>query len=41
MQNPVQARAKQAVTRCDGVLIKPTIQVEDQIIMKDGEFCIE
>jgi aminopeptidase len=25
---------------CDGVLIKPTIHVEDQIIMKNGEFCI-
>jgi len=25
---------------CDGVLIKPTIHVEDQIIMRDGTFCI-
>jgi len=26
---------------CDGVLIEPTIHVEDQIIMKNGTFCIE
>ncbi|MCF7975960.1 MAG: aminopeptidase [Phycisphaerae bacterium] len=26
---------------CDGVLIKPTIHVENQIIMRDGEFCID